>query len=462
MGNFASPNKYLLATTAALAALGFYVSEIPAGARAKQHSGFTVLSAGESEELAALRRPSQNPPYGILHYFGLGGDGAEPVAGLIADSSGAMYGTTTAGGAGNCACGTVYKLAPTPSGYVYSTLYTFQGGLTDGDTPVGELFIDGQGALYGTTQYGGPYPGGSSSGYGVVFKLTPSGSGYVESIIHFFHGAPDGSLPRSGLIADSAGALYGTTSLGGLANPGCGTVYRLTSLPSGYHETILTDFKGNAGCSPNFGNLLLRKNGALYGTTTEPGNGGVFEMTPARKGYKVRALYRFQGPPNDGASPSGTLIADDKGSLFGTTYAGGPFGGGFGYGTVYKLVHRGSTYRRTILHFFEGWSSSGPDDGALPLAGVIADKAGNLYGTTFGGGLDICGAVFGSQTCGSVFELTPSVSGYSESLLHLFAPSGPSGDGCIPSGPLLAGPAGTFYGTATYCASGGVIFALTS
>ncbi|HEY5093721.1 MAG TPA: choice-of-anchor tandem repeat GloVer-containing protein [Candidatus Eremiobacteraceae bacterium] len=153
--------------------------------------------------------------------------------------------------------------------------YSFQGG-NDGSDPTGNLIADSSGALYGTTA------DGNALGYGIVFKLTPSGSGYVESILYAFGGGTDGQRPMAGLIADSTGALYGTTYVGGNGLPLCGT---------------------SIGC------------------------GTVFKLTPSGNSYTESILYRFQyNPPGpgvwDGAFPYSGVVADASGALFGTTYGG--------------------------------------------------------------------------------------------------------------------------------------------
>jgi uncharacterized repeat protein (TIGR03803 family) len=179
----------------------------------------------------------------VLWSFTGGNDGANPVAGLIADKSGALYGTTSAGGA--CpGCGTVFRLAPPTHGqtsWTLSTLYAFTGG-SDGGSSFAGLIPDGSGALYGTTQNGGTINTASCpsfvGGCGVVFKLIPREHGQVpwtETVLWTFSGGSDGSVPQAELIADGSGALYGTTVGGGNVNPqgpcgvdGCGVVFKLT------------------------------------------------------------------------------------------------------------------------------------------------------------------------------------------------------------------------------------------
>lgn len=339
----------------------------------------------------------------VLHSFVGGNDGANPQAGLIFDSTGALYGTTTGGGTGKCfsGCGTVFALYPTASGAHGEYVYSFQAG-KDGASPLAGL-IDISGRLYGTTY------GGGTGNLGTVFKLTPSGStGYTESVLYSFQGGKDGAGPWAGLI-DKKGALYGTTYYGGTGNcagsvTGCGTVFRLTRSGNNYIESIVYSFQaGNDGAHPEAG-LIFDNTGALYGTTASGGpksDGTVFKLTPAGNGYAESVLYSFTGG-SDGGNPYAGLI-DVKGVLYGTTWKGGASG----RGTVFKLTPFASGYAESVLHSF----TDGIGDGAYPYAGLI-DKKGVLYGTT-----EVGGAFNG----GTVFELTPfSASGYTESVLHSF------------------------------------------
>jgi len=381
--------------------------------------------------------------------------GGTPYGGLIADSAGNLYGTTSQGGAYQM--GTVFELSASGSSYVGTTLYSF-GGPGDGTDPVDSLYMDSHGALYGTTQYGGPFATSSNSGYGIVFKLTPGASGYTETILHAFQPLPDGHEPRSGVVADANGALYGTTRIGG--NSDDGTVFKLTPSGSGYAESIIVNFNSNNGWFPNYGNLLLGKHGVLYGTTSgdaTPGN--IFELKRSGNRYKEHVLYNFDGAP-DGYGPNGTLLSDKKGNLYATTYYGGScasYGGGCG--VVYELKRAGSQYSEIVLYRFKGTSMSGPQDGAFPLAGLVMDSKGELYGTTNqGGNFKTCDGV----GCGTVFKLARSGSGgYTETVLHEFEGSS---DGYYPAAPLLAN-GGVFYGLTSSGGNpsnyGGVAFAIT-
>jgi uncharacterized repeat protein (TIGR03803 family) len=139
----------------------------------------------------------------VLHSFTDGADGDGPVGGLVRDSAGNLYGTTVQGGSANV--GTVFKVDPSSNNTV---LHTFAGGAVDGAYPNGFLILDSSGNLYGTTTAGGSAGGGP----GILFKVDPSGT---ETILHIFGGAGDGATPSSGLLRDSAGNMYGVTSTGG-------------------------------------------------------------------------------------------------------------------------------------------------------------------------------------------------------------------------------------------------------
>ncbi|HEX4157855.1 MAG TPA: choice-of-anchor tandem repeat GloVer-containing protein [Rhizomicrobium sp.] len=206
----------------------------------------------------------------VVHAFQGGADGLEPLAGVIMDGSGNLFGTTDGGGgSGNCpaGCGTVFEIAPDGTETV---LYAFQGG-TDGAFPRSSLILDGAGDLYGTTEAGG------SNGYGTVFEVTPTGS---ETILHSFKAGSDGDAPLAGLAMDNAGNLYGTTFAGGgtqCKHVGCGTIFEVTAKGK---EKVLYSFHSTHGRNPAAG-LLPGAHDKLYGTTMEGGkdnNGVVFEL----------------------------------------------------------------------------------------------------------------------------------------------------------------------------------------
>jgi hypothetical protein len=291
------------------------------------------------------------PQETVLYSFKGGKDGNRPDAGLIMDTSGALYGTTSEGGTD----GTVFKLTPPAAGqtvWTESVLYRFKGG-RDGKFPNGSLIMDTSGALYGTTTDGGTGCPGFECG--TVFELTPPGAGeaeWTESVLYSFKGGKDGKAPLAGLIMDTSGAFYGTTEGAGIGRcsfsggRGCGTVFELTppgAGETGWTESVLYHFKGGRNGKFPSGGLIMDTSGALYGTTTfgGTGKGTVFMLTPPGAGeteWTESVLYRFQGG-QDGASPAAGLITDTSGALYGTTLNGGTGCRSLGgCGTVFRLV----------------------------------------------------------------------------------------------------------------------------
>lgn len=318
----------------------------------------------------------------VLYAFTAGSDGASPEAGLIMDHSGDIYGTTAAGGQVGCVtgCGTVFKLAPDGTGsYTESILHAFTDG-SDGANPEAGLIMDGAGNLYGTAMSGG-------IGDGVVFELVPNGSGgYSESVLYDFAGNATGEMnPNAPLLMDSAGNLYGMTAVGGgySYQSGCGSVFRLAPDGSGgYTETDLYTF-GSCSFSevgPDAG-VIMDSVGDLFGTKFETSSVVVFELTPnGSGGYIESDLDTFPGgPPPGGGQPYGGVIRDSAGNLYGTTYDGGSVN----YGSVFKLTPNSSGgYTESILYNFAGANI----DGANPSGALIMDSSGHLYGTTVSGG----------------------------------------------------------------------------
>jgi uncharacterized repeat protein (TIGR03803 family) len=347
----------------------------------------------------------------VLHNFGNGADGAILYSGLIADASGNLYGTTYFGGA--YFYGTVFELTPANGGnWTEKILHSFDPNGTDGYSPVAGLIADAAGNLYSTTQHGGAY------GAGTVYELTPNAGGsWEEKILHnFSNNGTDGYEPFAGLIFDAAGNLYGTTYYGGAygvsGNYTGGTVFELTPAAGGiWTETVLHNFNDNGtdGNNPE-ADLIFDATGNLYGTTFEGGvygYGTVFELTPAEGGIWTETERHSFGNGADGEHPTGGVIIDAAGNLYGSTTFGGPFG----YGTVFELTPQGGEGRtEKILHSF----NSTDTDGAEPTAGLIFDAAGNLYGTTTGGGVHHSGTVFeitSSTATALRSNLNPSIYG---------------------------------------------------
>jgi uncharacterized repeat protein (TIGR03803 family) len=331
-----------------------------------------------------------------LHSFNLG-DGLSPMAGLMRDKAGNLYGTTVAGGDTTCnlyGCGTVYKLDKTGKETV---LHKFHGS-PDGESPEALLVEDAEGNLYGTTLEGGDF------GYGTVFKLDRTGR---ETVFHSFGGSGDGKLPYASVIRDTAGNLYGVTAGGGPF--AAGTVYELDQTGK---ETVLYNFRGGSDGGFPVSVLLSDRAGNLYGTTQDGGNGEcggtgcgvVFELSPqSGENWTERVLYVFCSLSNcaDGQAPlAGPLVRDVEGNLYGTTYFGGASHNcnGVGCGTVFKLDSSGN---ETVLHSFANGA-----DGGFPWAGLVMDNAGRLYGMAeFGGDAKCIFEKVGG--CGVVFKITP-------------------------------------------------------
>jgi uncharacterized repeat protein (TIGR03803 family) len=248
-------------------------------------------------------------PEKVMHSFGQGTDGQEPIGGVVFDKAGNFYGTTLLGGAyGN---GTVYEV--THAG-VESILYSFAGG-TDAVNPGSGVTFDSQGNLYGTTSFGG------ANGVGAVYELSPSGSGWTETVLYSFQGLDDGQNPLGGVILDKAGNIYGGTFDGGVN--GGGTVYELSPSNGAWTLTVLYSFTGGYGGPYN--KLAFDTKGNLYGATEGEGANGlglVFKLTPANGEWEFTDLYDFVGG-NKGGEPYGAVAVDKQGNIFGTADLGG-------------------------------------------------------------------------------------------------------------------------------------------
>lgn len=313
----------------------------------------------------------------------------------------------------------------------FTVLYTFQGS-PDGDLPEAGLIMDQQGNLYGTTEAGGDEDcPGDGTGCGIVFKLAPDGT---ETVLHSFTGGSDGIYPEADLIMDEEGNLYGTTFTGGSSGCsgwGCGTVFAVAPDSA---ETVLYTFTGGADGAYPYAGLVTDNSGNLYGTTYQGGGTGCSDgqgcgtvFELAPDGTETR-LHAFQDGTGDGQYPKGGVVRDRHGNLYGTTYLGGSLDGG----TIFKLASDGT---ETILHSFCTYINECPD-GQFPDAGLIRDAKGNLYGTTYQGGAD---------GDGTVFKLAPDGT---ETVFYSF--KGGSGDGSFPTDDLVRDDRGNLYGTTEY------------
>lgn len=294
------------------------------------------------------------------------------------------------------------------------------------------LILDAAGNLYGTTLYGG------ANNDGVVFQLTPEADGtWSEKELYSFcslSNCTDGSYPSSGLIFDAAGNLYGVTEGGGTALPA--VAYQLAPGANGtWTERVLYTFAYGEGMP--WGNLIFDAAGNLYGATLRGGNPGtVFELMPqGGRTWRRKVLHTFQG--GDGSVPFGPLVFDASGNLYGATAEGGTGNGG----TVYELMPQANgTWREKALHDF----GIGSDE-TFPSS-VILDAAGNLYGTTRYGGV---------SNGGTIFRLSPNANGrWKEKVLHSFRNFYQPGQVILDAAGNLYGPVGGGSGCPRYGCGG--------
>lgn len=366
-------------------------------------------------------------------------DGETPQSSLAFDAAGNLYGTTFDGGANGL--GSIFQLERGSGGtWTEKALYSFCSApnCIDGTNPEGLVF-GAPGKLYGIAQTGG------SHGFGVVFELVSGEGGtWIYKVLHnFAFSDGDGYYPQTGLIVDATGNLYGVTEWGGAYNSG--TVFELTAGPDGeWTEKKLHSFNDNGkdGYAP-FGGLMFDAAGNLYGTTTRGGASGtlcggqgcgvVFQLTPGANGdWTENILHSFSSNGADGYDPWGGVVSDKAGNFYGTTNAGGTSG----LGTVFRLAPGASgEWTEQVLHSFQ----NDGEDGFGPVAGLVIDTAGNLYGTTFYGGL---------YNDGAVFELIPGANeNWTERIVHNFDWSLYVKDGTSPAASLIFDAVGNLYGT---------------
>ncbi len=386
--------------------------------------GQTIALTTVAVALASLAGAERR--YTVLHSF-QDNPAAIPFAALVADSAGNLYGTAADSAADSCGsqgCGAVFKLTLAPRNkWKYSVIHRFTG--PDGNTPLGSLIFDGSGNLFGTTS------GGGAHGLGTVFELSPSSSGWKESVLYSF-AAPDGDgdSPQGGLIFDDEGNLYGTAEGGAY---GKGAVFQLKPSSGRWHEALIYNFTGSGDGAGADGTLTRDSAGNLYGTAGaggQFGQGVLFELTPSGGTWTETVLYSFSGGA-DGSDPNGGVTFDAAGNLYGTTLSGGlsSCDGGYGCGTIFQFTPATGGGTLSTIHTFKG------TDGSGPFGVLLFDSSGSLYGTTTGGGIDY----------GVVFKLSPkSGGGWTETLPHQFNLQ----DGAFPYGGLILNGAGALYGTA--------------
>ena len=365
--------------------------------------------------------------YKTLYKFKGGKDGNQPIAGVVLDQTGNLYGTTQLGG--SYGHGTVFQLKPnTSGGWKKTMLHSFTG--KDGSNPYFDLMLDAQGNLYGTTIFGGK---GHCNGHGcgIAFELIPGTNGrWKEKVLSYFSGNV-GVNPAGGLIFDKTGNLYGTTTDWSYSYTGPGTVFTLTANSDGsWTKSTLHTFDETDGYNPSVG-LIFDPVGDLYSTTDfggDNGEGVVFQLTPNSDGtWSESVLYSFTGA-SDGWRPQGRPVRDSAGNLYGVT----TFGGQADCGVVWELTpNSDGSWTESTAHTFTGGK-----DGCNPWGtSLVLDGMGNLYGTTNAGG---------AQGCGVVFKLIPnSNGGWKETLIHTFVDH----PGCDSFSSLIFDAAGNLYGT---------------
>jgi len=381
----------------------------------------------QSRVIATL---ANNVNYKVLYSFLGEPDAEKPLAGLLAGKNGEYYGTSAAGGSTDR--GAVYEITAAGKEKV---LYSFRRD-RDGKQPQSTLIMDQEGALYGTTVMGGGAC--DIGGCGTVFKLRPGKQGWTESVLYAFQGRSrnDGEYPYGGLVMIKSGALLGTTNIGGERDGGI--VYELKPSGSTYTEKVVCSF--DYGLNPTAA-LVSDSSGNLYGTTTDGGRygrGTVFKLTPSGSTYTFSTIYNFTGR-RAGKYPSAGLLPAPNGVFYGLTDKTGA-------GTSFKLTPSGSTYTHSVIYRFKGGSDgSGPFD----TPGLVADRSGNLYGTTvYGGGSTAC-----TDGCGTVFKLVRSGKRFAESVLYAFQGGT---DGATPYGGVAIDRKGNLLGTTSSGGRSGV------
>jgi uncharacterized repeat protein (TIGR03803 family) len=349
-------------------------------------------------------------------------DGSYPVASLISANDGNLYGTTSGGGVNGS--GTLFKISTNGS---FSLVYAFSaldtnGNNGEGSSPQGSLVQGADNNFYGTTAFGG------SHGEGAVFQYNVSQS--TMSPLHSFTGGSDGAEPSAALVQGTSGHFYGTTSGGGSDSYGA-----LFEIASSGAFTHLYSFTNGADGGDPVAPLVLGNDGNFYGTSTGPQNGfgTVFKMTT---NGAVHALYAFTDG-TDGGYPLAALVLATDGSFYGTTIGGGANS----LGTVFRITSLGAF--SSVMSFLGG------NDGRDPQAPLVQDTNGNFYGTTFGGGTNLFGALFMITSNGVFTPLYSFTNGQ---------------DGANPAGGLALGADGNLYGAASTGGANhvGVLFSLTT
>ena len=378
--------------------------------------------------------PAAAQTYRVIHTFSGGYDGATPLSGLIIDRSGNLYGTASGGGKTNdgCetyGCGVAFRLKATNGTWTLSPLYIFQGGTQsgpDGSNPYARMVFGANGALYGTTAYGGGHRCNNIT-CGTVFKLTPPATAcksalcyWTETVLYRFSGPPQAGNPNYGpIVFDQAGNIYGVAGWG---PSGYGAIYQLTESGGTWTENDL------ASADSAESGVVFDNADNLYGSNSGEGYGGVYQLMRSGTGWTLHQLYSIVDVSDDGYSTFGGVILDNAGNIYGSTLEEGQGDGG----TIFELL-AGTFHFDVLYNLSEG---TGPEES------LTMDAAGNLYGTTWGGG---------AHFWGNVFKLSPSASGWTYTDLYDFTDGN---DGGHPISNVVIDAQGNLYGTTAYGGSG--------
>jgi hypothetical protein len=371
-------------------------------------------------------------------------NGAGPFGSLIADANGDLFGTTRFGGAFNA--GTVFEIVKTGAGYSSTPITLVNFDNSNGANPFDSLIADANGNLFGTTS------GGGTNGAGTVFEIVKAGAGYSSTpttLVNF--DTTNGLNPQGSLIADANGNLFGTTA-GQNSIPTYSTVFEIVKTGNTYASSPITlvnfdDANGANGAGPT-GSLIADADGNLFGTTQYGGagrGGTVFEIVKTGAGYSSTPLTLVNFDLPSGDDPLGSLIADANGNLFGTTLLGGFYGL---TGTVFEIAKTGAGYSSTPITLV----NFNTTNGFSPTGSLIADANGNLFGTAYLGG---------TNNAGTVFEIVKTAAGYSSTPITLVKFN--NANGANPYGDLLADANGNLFGTTSGGGTNGVgtVFEIT-
>ena len=387
-----------------------------------------AVAVGLFAPLVMIVPAAQAQTFQVIHAFTGGSDGGNPLGRLSIDGGGHLYGTTYAGGVPyDGGYGVVFKMSPVGSGWTFSPIYTFSPSGDGGDPAAGVLFGP-DGILYGTTSNGG-----------TVFTVRPSAtrpptvlSPWTLNFLYDF--SPFTVYPAGDVVFDSAGNIYGATSTGGgrgcFNNEGCGTVYELTPSAGGWIETTLYAFQGGSDGAGPVG-VTFDSAGNLIGVAESGGtkdDGVIFQLTRSGDSWTESVLYNFDSQGNGGYAPQAGLVSDASGNFYGSTVASSGYSG-----VIFELSPSNGGWTYNVLAQIPGQYRFGPN------APLTMDAAGNLYGTI--------GTRDSNELPGAVFKVTRGSDGWTFTSLHDFTSGS---DGCCSASTVAIGANGNLYGTAIY------------